>query len=343
MYYAKRGFPFSEQQLCTMAYDLAKQEGCVGFSPLKARAGRNWLKKGFYKRHPEVRKKMAVNLSIAQAIYANSGQIDKFFNEYKDWITQWGLDYRPNLIWNTDECGVSDVPKSRAVVGVTGEQTFQTVCNDKGENTTIVSYVSAGGVAMPPFIIFKCGKVKTEWREAAPSGYYLRRSETGFINSDLFYESAEKFVEFIKEKKILGGQDRALLLLDLHRSHLFNLKFLEYMKANRVEVCSFPPHCTHLMQPLDDVPFGSFKIEYQKSLLRINRLIYGQKMSKATFFRAFVPAYSSAMTPEIIRKGWKNTGLMPIDRDAPKLQLTEPSAVYDRCKLSLGGGLGDSF
>ena len=225
-------------------------------------------------------------------------------------LAEWGLEYRPNLIWNTDECGVSDVPKSRAVVGVTGEWTFQMVCNDKGENTTIVSYVSAGGVAMPPFIVFKCAKVKKEWREAAPSGYYLQKSDTGYINSDLFYESAEKFVEFLKEKKILVGEDQALLLLDLHRSHLFNLKFLEYMKANRVEVCSFPPHCTHLMQPLDNSPFGSFKIEYQKSLLRINRLLYGQKMSKATFFRAFVPAYSTAMSPEIIRKGleehWTN-------------------------------------
>ena len=45
MYYAVLGFPFSKQQLCTIAYDLAKQEGCVGFSPLKQRAGRNWLKK----------------------------------------------------------------------------------------------------------------------------------------------------------------------------------------------------------------------------------------------------------------------------------------------------------
>ena len=177
--------------------------------------------------------------------------------------------------------------------------------------------------------------MKTEWREAAPSGYYLRKSESGYINANLFYESVEKFVEFLKEKKILVGQDRALLLLDLHRSHLFNLNFLEYMKANRVEVCSFPPHCTHLMQPLDDTPFGSFKIEYQKNLLRFNRLLYGQKMSKATFFRAFVPAYSSAMTPEIIRKGWKNTGLMPFDRSVPKLQLTDPSAVFDRCKLTL--------
>ena len=249
MYYARRGFAFSEQQLCTMAFDLAKQEGCVGFSPLKQRAGRNWLKKGFYKRHPEVRKKIAVNLSIARAIYANPGQIDKFFREYQGWIEDWGLQYRPNLIWNTDECGVSDVPKTRAFVGVTGERTFQMVSNDKGEITTIVSYVSAGGVAIPPFIIFKAAKVKTEWREAAPSGYYLRKSESGYINADLFYESAEKFVAFLKEKKILVGQDRALLLLDLHRSHLFNLKFFgiyEGKQSRGMQLPSslHPPHAT---------------------------------------------------------------------------------------------------
>ena len=123
-----------------MAYDSTKQEGCVGFSPLKQRAGRNWLKKGFYKRHSEVRKKIAVNLSIAQAIYVNPHQIDKFFREYQDWLEEWGLQYRPNLIWNADECGVSDVLKSRAVIGVTGERTFWTGSNNKGENTAIVPY-----------------------------------------------------------------------------------------------------------------------------------------------------------------------------------------------------------
>ena len=49
--------------------------------------------------------------------------------------------------------------------------------------------------------------MKTEWREAPPSGYYLRKSVSRYINANLFYESAEKFVEFLKEKKILVGED----------------------------------------------------------------------------------------------------------------------------------------
>ena len=115
---------------------------------------------------------MAVNLSIARAIGANPGQITKFFEEYKKWLDTWGLNYTPNRIWNVDECSIGDVPQPTAVVGITGERTFQTVSGEKPQNSTIVSCVSAGGLAMPPLIIFKANKIKPEWREAATYRIY---------------------------------------------------------------------------------------------------------------------------------------------------------------------------
>ena len=108
-----------------------------GFSPIKRRAGRYWLK-GFYQQFPEVRKKMAVNLSIVHAIGVNPAQIMKFFNEYKKWLDTWGLDYTPNRIWNINECSIGNVPQPTAVVGITDECTFQTVSGEKPQNTTIV-------------------------------------------------------------------------------------------------------------------------------------------------------------------------------------------------------------
>ena len=70
---------------------------------------------------------------------------------------------------------------------------------------------------------------------------------------------------------------------------------------------------------MDDVPFGNFKIK-------------GQRMSKKTFFNIFVPTYTAAMSPEAIRKGFANTGILPVNRETPKLKMTEPSRVYDKCK-----------
>ena len=130
MIYARRGFPFSQNQLRVLAYEMAVRDGQRGFSPIKRRAGRYWLK-GFYQQFPEVRKKMAVNLSIACAIGVNPAQITKFFDEYKKWLDTWGLNYTPNRIWNVDECGVGNVPQPTAVVGIIGECTFQTMSREK--------------------------------------------------------------------------------------------------------------------------------------------------------------------------------------------------------------------
>ena len=122
----------------------------------------------------------------------------------------------------------------------------------------------------------------------------------------------------------------------MHKSHLFNLDFMEYMKANNVEVCSFPPHCTHVLQPLDNIPFAHFKNEYQRELLIMNRQLCGNHMNKRQFFRVFIPAYTQGLTPEAIRKGYKNTGIYLLNPQAEKLKNIQASAVYDRCKCMLG-------
>ena len=287
---------------------MSSREGQKGFSPTKQKAGRYWLK-DFYKRFPEVQKKMAVNFSIACAIGANPTQITKFFAEYIKWLETWDLEYSPNRIWNIDECGVGDVPQPTAVVGITSEHTFQTVSGEKLQNTTIVSCVSAGGVAIPLLVIFKASKMKPEWQEAASTRYRIRGSATGYINGKLFQEFGEHFIRFLTEKLILTGTNKVLLLLDMHKSHLFNLAFMEYIRSKNVEVCCFSPHCKHILQLLDDTPYALFKAEYQRQLLRINRLLSGQRILRITFFHVLMPAYTSGMTPEAIRSGWKNTGV----------------------------------
>ena len=116
------------------------------------------------------------------------------------------------------------------------------------------------------------------------------------INAKLFYGYGEYFIIF-------------LLQLDMHKTHLFNLEFMEYMKAHNVEVHSSPPHCTHVLHPLDNILFTCFKNEYQKELLIMNRQLCGNCMSKKQFFRVFISAYAQGLTPEAIRKGYKNTGI----------------------------------
>ena len=100
MLYARRGFQFSQTQLCMPAYEMATREGQKGLSPVKQKAGRCWLK-GFYQWFSELPKKMAVNFSIAHAMAANPTQRSKFFDQYEEWLNQWGLEYSPNCSRNS--------------------------------------------------------------------------------------------------------------------------------------------------------------------------------------------------------------------------------------------------
>ena len=312
-----------------MAYEVAVANGKTGFSPIKKKAGRYWTK-NYLNRHPKLKRKNAKNLSIARAKCANPVVLSRFFQQLKEWYRIWRLEFSPFHIWNVDEMGVPDLPKEHKVIGLTGVPASQTVAGEKPVNTTVVPFVSAGGLCMPPMVIFKGAKIDRDVREAAPSGYSVRASKTGYINQQLFRECGEKFVAFLKEKEILGNGQKVLLLLDSHKSHLFNLQFMKYMIANNIEVCCFPPHCTHIIQPLDDIPFGNFKKLYQQELSEWNLKHLGSKLSRKDWFRVFVPSFTQAMTPSAIQKGFQNTGIYPVDANAKKLKRLGPSIVSDR-------------
>ena len=150
MYYVRRGFPFSDDKLCQLAYELASKTKRKGFSPTKKVAEHKWLR-GFLQRKPNLQRKNSQNISAAQAIGTSPVQIEKFFELLVQWVRKWKIEFQPNNIWNIDESGLQDVPKSQKVIGVKGERAFQTVSGEKGETSTVVTYISAGGWWYPPW------------------------------------------------------------------------------------------------------------------------------------------------------------------------------------------------
>ena len=115
---------------------------------------------------------------------------------------------------------------------------------------------------------------------------------------------------------------------------------MQYMKAHDVEVLCFPPHCTHLMQPLDDVPFGGLKKAYQREILDYNFCFPAKKLSKLKFFRVLVPAYTKSMSEKAIKAEFENCGIYPVNPKATKLLTTWPSLISDKhSKLKVNLGL----
>src|SRR5215469_10373698 len=76
------------------------------------------------------------------------------------------------------------------------------------------------------------------------------------------------FVKHVRPSK----DNRVLLLLDNHESHL-TASTISYAKESGIILLSFPPHCSHKLQPLDRTVYGPLK-KYvsaaQESWLRSN-------------------------------------------------------------------------
>ena len=326
------GFPLTINRVCELAYQYAKVNNITpGFSDETGRAGRKWLK-GFLKRNPTITIRKARNLSIARAMGANPKVIGDWFKLLKKIKDQCGI-VSPSQIWSGDETGVQNVPKEVKVLGAKKIRTFQQVSAEQGETTSILTFVNGYGEVVPPMVIHKGARVQDSWRIKQPGDMRLAATTKGYITKAKFHEYGLRFVKYLKQHRMAGRKN--LLIVDGHKSHLYNLPFYECMRANNVEVLTIPPHTSHLLQPLDSAPFGAFKIAWQSHLHRYNTEHHGRPLNKVNFWDVFVPAWTSAMTTKNIMAGFRKTGVSPFNPGAIPLEEMGPSSVTDKGKKLL--------
>jgi hypothetical protein len=67
-----------------------------------------------------------------------------------------------------------------------------------------------------------------------------------------------KVLQHIKQNICCSKEETFLVLLDNHENHC-KLDAILYCRQNGVVICTFPPHFTHRLQPLDVVVMGPFK------------------------------------------------------------------------------------
>ena len=312
--FAQAGFPFTPQEIKFLAYEYADKNNIEGFSKLTKVAGRKWLR-GFIRRHrSELSLKTPKLLSIYRAKCATPVVMDNWFEHYKQVLKDNNI-VSPLYVWNVDECGCVDVPKPKKVVSLKRGRPNQLASQDKGETSTVLTFVNAAGMHTKPIIIHRGAKVSEAWKTDMPPGYSIAASENGWINKRIFYQYGKVLVKYMKDRGLLEDKTKKhLLLMDSHNSHTFNYQFMVLMVKYGIIVMAFPAHTTHLIQPLDNLPFAIFKTEWFEALRKLIRKMYAKKLSKMVFFSVFVPAWDKAITVRIIQAGFRKTGIWPVDR-----------------------------
>ena len=158
-----------------------------------------------------------------------------------------------------------------------------------------------------------------------PSGCLGLAHPSGWVNGDLFLEAVRHFTKITKP----DAETPILLLMDNHDSHL-DVRVIEHCKENFVTLLTFPPHCSHKLQPLDVGVLSPFKNALKGRFNEWLQLHPGQRISiyeVAPLSRApFLEKFSASN----IVSAFRATGIFPFNRDIFPEGAFAPSLVTDR-------------
>jgi hypothetical protein len=303
-----RGIPPSKANVRDMADRLLRERGGKP-------TGKNWVD-NFIKRTPELRTRWSRPYDHQRAVCEDPAVIRPWFTLVQSMKAKYGI--ADEDTWNFDESGfiMGKISSQLVVTGSEKPRKQKKLQPGDREWVTLVQGVAATGRVIPPFLIFAGKVLITSWFADLPRDWIITVSPTGWINNDLALAWLKHFDAHTKASSV--GAYR-LLIIDGHDSHC-SIEFQDYCKENKIIALCMPPHSSHLLQPLDVVPYSLLKRHYGDgiSLLARSRVYY---IDKETFLPAFKAAFEKTFTRENICAGFQGAGLVPHNPDVVLLKL----------------------
>lgn len=130
------------------------------------------------------------------------------------------------------------------------------------------------------------------------------------MNSDNFFDFLKRFQAFTR----FSTQNPLFLLLDNHVSHC-SLEAITFARANGIHMLSFPPHCSHRLQPLDVSVFGPWR----KAANGLCKDWVDSHPGRVMTIRDMAPIFNESLrrgvTESNIISGFIAPGLWPLDQN----------------------------
>ena len=244
---ARMGFPLKARTVRSLAYELAERnnKSCPSAWNERGLAGKDWMT-SFLCRHKEALSlRTPEATSVTRAAAFNEQNVKAFFAKLKRCTKN--TTSLLKKIYNADETGLTTSQKATRVVAEAGcKQVPQVVSHERGETVTLCAFVNSIGNTVPPCLIFPRKRFYDRMMTGAPPGTLGLSSPSGWMTTELFLECLRHFVKHVRCSKT----ERALLLLNNHESHV-SIEATDFCRDNGIILLTFPPHCSHRLQPLD--------------------------------------------------------------------------------------------
>ena len=287
-------------------------------------AGIDWYL-GFMNRHGELSIRRPESTSIGRASAFNKENVKLFFSKLADVMDR--HQFEASCIWNVDESGVTTVASHQPKI--LAERGARNVCSitsaERGELVTLCTGVSACGQVIPPFFVFPRVHFRNFFLSGAPASSAGGAHRSGWMTAELFLLFMKHFCKFARP----SSDHPVLLLLDNHESHV-DFDVVKFCKENGVILLSFPPHCSHKLQPLDVSVFGPLKSRIAKAQQHWMRSNPGRPISIYNIPGIVNEAWNETMSVGNVTAGFRKTGIFPFNADTFCESDFSPSSVTDR-------------
>ena len=322
---AEIGYGYSRMEALNLASDYAVH---LGLKPTGHRFSLKWLY-GYLDRWPDLKVKKPRASEVARAKCATREAIDKYFHELNAILTKYNLKDKPSRIYNIDEKGLSlnhNPPKI-----VAGKHyKAQAITAGKSKTVTVIGGGNGVGHQVPPFFVFPGVRMQPALLDGASPGASGTVSPSGCSNTDIFFYYMKNHLQPILPFR--DADNPTLVLYDGHKSHV-SLGLIQWAKENHIILFVLPPHCSHILQPIDVSCYGPFENAWNAALHQHLRVSGG--ITRYDVCKIACKLYSQTLTSMNIQSAFKTCGIFPFNDKVVTDSVVPPSLTFHKAQPSM--------
>jgi hypothetical protein len=282
-------------------------------------ASRYWARR-FLRRYSSIlHRKKSSTIAVQRKAMADRANVEEWFRKWHDYAEK-GIDYED--VWNIDETGFQIGYLKNGMFLWTFGEIDKPILTDAHEtiSVTIIESISAKGRVIPSFIIMPGVQLPSRWVDnRLEPGTTIVTTPNGYIDD---ISALEFFDHFERLSRTQRSPGKRTLLLDGCENHFTKELFQKAQDAG-VVLFPFPPHLTHILQPLDVGLFCVYKHWHQEILLR--EIADGATdFNKADFLFHLQEVRARTTKRSTIISSWQKTGIYPFDPEVVLARMINP-------------------